>query len=60
MKCMHVSETEWKLIHGEIIIHKKVCHPCIVQYLGEVMEKDCAYIFVEGTEYVSVNWFCFT
>lgn len=55
MKCMHVSEIEWKLIHGEIIIHKKVCHPCIVQYLGEVMEKDCAYIFVEGTEHVSVN-----
>ena len=55
MKCMHVFETDWKLIHGEIKIHKKVCHPYIVQYLGEVMEKDCAYVFVEGMEHVSVN-----
>ena len=55
MKVIHFGEANRHLIHGEIEIHKKVYHPFIVQYLGEVIEKYSIYIFMEEMEHVSIN-----
>ena len=55
MKVIHFGESNRHLIRGEIEIHKKVYHPFIVQYLGEVIEKYSIYIFMEEMEHVSIN-----
>ena len=55
MKFVRLDESDQKLMHSEIKIHKKVYHPFIVQYLGEVIEKNSMCFFMEGMEHVSIN-----
>ena len=64
MKHFRISDLEDRqVIHGGIEIHKKLHHQFIIQYYGEVIDRNSICVFVEFMELVSFaimkdSWFC--
>lgn len=55
MKHFRISDLEDRqVIRGETEIHKKLRHQFIIQYYGEVIDRDSICVFVEFMELVSL------
>ena len=64
MKHFRISDLEDRqVIRGGTEIHKKLHHQFIIQYYGEVIDRDSICVFIEFMELVSSaimndSWFC--